>query len=49
MMSQVFLAVSLAIVLLIFPCLVRALGGPTVLDRIVAVNMIGTKTTVYCC
>ena len=46
MMSQVFLAVALAIVLLIFPCLVRALGGPTVLDRIVGVNMIGTKTTV---
>jgi multicomponent Na+:H+ antiporter subunit F len=32
--------------MLIFPCLIRALGGPTVLDRIVAVNMIGTKTTV---
>ena len=46
MMSQVFLAVALAIVLLIFPCLVRALSGPTVLDRIVGVNMIGTKTTV---
>ncbi len=46
MMSQVFLSISLALVMLIFLTLVRALGGPTVLDRIVGVNMIGTKTTV---
>ncbi|MDT8442898.1 MAG: monovalent cation/H+ antiporter complex subunit F [Desulfuromonadales bacterium] len=46
MMSQVFLAIALALVMLIFLTLVRALGGPTVLDRIVGVNMIGTKTTV---
>ena len=46
MMSQVFLAVALALVMLIFLSLVRAIGGPTVLDRIVGVNMIGTKTTV---
>lgn len=45
-MSQVFLSVALALVMLIFLTLVRALGGPTVLDRIVGVNMIGTKTTV---
>jgi len=46
MMSQVFLATALALVLLIFLTLIRALGGPTVLDRIVGVNMIGSKTTV---
>jgi len=46
MMSQVFLSVALTLVMLIFLTLVRALGGPTVLDRIVGVNMIGTKTTV---
>ncbi len=46
MMSQVFLSIALALVMLIFLTLVRALGGPTVLDRIVGVNMIGTKTTV---
>lgn len=46
MMSQLFLSVALALVMLILLCMVRALGGPTVLDRIVGVNMIGTKTTV---
>ena len=46
MMSQVFLAVALALAILILLCLVRTIGGPTVLDRIVGVNMIGTKTTV---
>ncbi len=45
-MNQVFLAVSVALVLLIFLTLIRVVGGPTVLDRIVGVNMIGTKTTV---
>ncbi len=46
MMSQVFLFVTMSLVMSIFLTLVRALGGPTVLDRIVGVNMIGTKTTV---
>jgi multicomponent Na+:H+ antiporter subunit F len=46
MMEHLFLAVSLALVMLIFVTLIRVLGGPTVLDRIVGVNMIGTKTTV---
>ncbi len=46
MMSQVFLFVAMSLVMSIFLTLVRALGGPTVLDRIVGVNMIGTKTTV---
>ncbi len=45
-MEQVFLAVSIALLMLIFLTMIRALGGPTVLDRIVGVNMIGTKTTV---
>ncbi len=45
-MSQVFLSVCVALVLLIFLTLIRVVGGPTVLDRIVGVNMIGTKTTV---
>ncbi|MBE0499798.1 MAG: pH regulation protein F [Desulfuromonadales bacterium] len=45
-MSQVFLSVGVALVLLIFLTLIRVVGGPTVLDRIVGVNMIGTKTTV---
>lgn len=45
-MSQLFLGVALGLVALIICSLVRVLGGPTVLDRIVGVNMIGTKTTV---
>ncbi|MDZ4184178.1 MAG: monovalent cation/H+ antiporter complex subunit F [Desulfuromonadales bacterium] len=45
-MSTVFLAAAIALLLLILLSLVRAVGGPTVLDRIVGVNVIGTKTTI---
>ena len=45
-MIPVFLAISIFIILLMILTLVRVIGGPTVLDRIVGVNMIGTKTTV---
>lgn len=45
-MSSVFLAISSFIILLMILTLVRVIGGPTVLDRIVGVNMIGAKTTV---
>jgi len=45
-MTLVFLAISIFIILLMILTLVRVIGGPTVLDRIVGVNMIGTKTTV---
>ena len=45
-MISVFLFVSVFIVLLMILTLVRVIGGPTVLDRIVGVNMIGSKTTV---
>lgn len=44
-MSTVFLAAAVALLLLMLLTLVRAVGGPTVLDRIVGVNVIGTKTT----
>lgn len=44
-MSTVFLAAAIALLLLMLLTLVRAVGGPTVLDRIVGVNVIGTKTT----
>ena len=36
--------VSLAIVVTMVLALVRALRGPTVYDRVLAVNMFGTKT-----
>ena len=45
-MSSLFLYVSIFIILLMIMTLIRVIGGPTVLDRIVGVNMIGAKTTV---
>lgn len=45
-MDSFFLSVSLFLCLLIFPCLYRAIVGPTVIDRMVAVGAIGTKTLV---
>jgi multicomponent Na+:H+ antiporter subunit F len=46
MMQTFFLAASLILLLLMLLCLVRVVGGPTVLDRILGGNVIGTKTTV---
>ena len=46
MMDHVVLGVAIALVLLMVLCLVRVVGGPTVLDRILGGNVIGTKTTV---
>lgn len=39
-----FVAVSLAILVTMALALARALMGPTVYDRIAAINMFGTKT-----
>lgn len=39
-----FLVVSLAILVTMVLALIRALRGPTVYDRVLAVNMFGTKT-----
>jgi multicomponent Na+:H+ antiporter subunit F len=46
MMKHLFLGSGIALVLLMALCLVRVIGGPTVLDRILGGNVIGTKTTV---
>jgi len=40
----VYLVVSIAILVTMVLALVRALRGPTVYDRVLAVNMFGTKT-----
>lgn len=40
-----YLVVSLAILVTMVLALVRALRGPTAYDRVLAVNMFGTKTT----
>ena len=45
-MTQFFLAVALALCLFMFVSLYRALFGPTVLDRLIGVNAIGSKTVV---
>ena len=45
MMHSFFLAVGIALVLLMSLSLLRAVIGPTILDRILGGNVIGTKTT----
>lgn len=46
MMERIFLVCGLVLLLLMALCLVRVVGGPTILDRILGGNVIGTKTTV---
>ncbi len=46
MMHSFFLATAIALVVLMMLSLLRALVGPTILDRILGGNVIGTKTTV---
>lgn len=43
-MNTVLVITTLAVLLTMALALVRALAGPTVYDRIVAVNVFGTKT-----
>ncbi len=45
-METLFLVCSLIFIVLLALCLVRVIGGPTVLDRILGGNVIGTKVTV---
>ncbi len=45
-MHTFFLGISLFLCLLVIPCLYRMIVGPTVIDRMVAVGAIGTKTLV---
>ncbi len=44
-MEHVFLYAGLYLCLLMFLSLYRAIAGPTVLDRLIGVNAIGSKTT----
>ena len=41
---MIYLAVSVAVVVTMVLALVRATLGPTVFDRVIALNMFGTKT-----
>ena len=45
-MENFFVFAGIAILALMLPILYRIIVGPTAIDRIVAVNVIGTKTTV---
>lgn len=45
-MHTLFLGSAIILLLLILLCLIRVVGGPTVLDRILGGNVIGTHTTV---
>lgn len=45
-MDSFFLGVSLALAFLVLLSLYRGVYGPTVLDRIISVGVIGTKTTI---
>jgi multicomponent Na+:H+ antiporter subunit F len=46
MMEQMFLATGIALVLLMFLSLYRVFAGPSILDRILGANVIGSKTTI---
>jgi len=45
-MSDFFLVSSMFLAFLVFICLYRGVGGPGFFNRIVAVNVIGTKVVV---
>ncbi|HET6498119.1 MAG TPA: monovalent cation/H+ antiporter complex subunit F [Coriobacteriia bacterium] len=45
-MEAFFWGVAIAMLVNAFACLWRATAGPTTVDRILAVNVIGTKTLV---
>lgn len=46
-MSMVYLATAVVLIVGAFMLLYRAVAGPTVYDRILACNAIGTKTIVF--
>ena len=41
-MNTFLIAVTVILLILVFACFIRAVAGPTIADRIVSVNMIGT-------
>ncbi|MCH2059547.1 MAG: monovalent cation/H+ antiporter complex subunit F [Verrucomicrobiales bacterium] len=46
MMETFFICAGIALLLMMAPVFYRIIVGPTAIDRIVAVNVIGTKTAV---
>jgi len=45
-MDNFFIAISLILSFLALICLYRAIFGPTVIDRIIGVGVVGTKTLI---
>jgi multicomponent Na+:H+ antiporter subunit F len=45
-MDAFFIIIGVILLLLMFFPLYRAVSGPTVIDRLLGVNVIGTKTTI---
>jgi multicomponent Na+:H+ antiporter subunit F len=45
-MDNFFLAIGLVLSFLVLICLYRAVFGPTVIDRIISVGVVGTKTLI---
>lgn len=45
-MEQFFITIGVALLLLMLATLYRVVAGPTAIDRILGVNVIGIKTTV---
>ena len=48
-MNTVFYIVCLSILVTMTLALIRAMYGPTVFDRVLALNMFGTKTVLFIC
>ncbi|MDT8440893.1 MAG: monovalent cation/H+ antiporter complex subunit F [Desulfuromonadales bacterium] len=46
MIERVFLTAAIVLTVLMILSLVRVVGGPTILDRILGGNVIGSKTTI---
>ncbi len=46
MAERLILSIAIALILLVLVSLYRLIFGPTILDRILGANVIGTKTTV---
>lgn len=46
MLEQVFILTGIILTMATFLCLYRAAVGPTAPDRVVSINIIGTKTVV---
>ena len=45
-MESFFIYIAIFLCLLVMLCLYRGIAGPTVLDRIISISVIGTKTTI---